>query len=87
MSAVDFTRHATDKFDVLKRRGFVVAVDQVEQAVLHPDKVIPQPGGRFIAQKRITEHHVLRVVYRQEGDTSVVITFYPGRRERYETPL
>lgn len=87
MSGVDYTRHARDKFEVLRRHGFVVTLDQVEDTVLHPAKVIPQQGGRFIAQKRITEHHVLRVVYRQEGDTRVVITFYPGRRERYETPL
>ena len=34
-----------------------------------------------------TELHVLRVVYRMEGDTPVVITFYPGRRERYESGI
>ena len=50
----------------------------------NPDKVISQPNGRFIAQKRITEQHVLRIVYREEGEKRVVITFYPGRRERYE---
>jgi len=26
----------------------------------------------------------LRVVYREEGDMRVVITLYPGRRQRYE---
>ena len=41
----------------------------------------------MIAQKRITERHVLRVIYRQEGENQVVITFYPGRRERYEAKL
>lgn len=87
MSSVDYTRHARDKFEVLRRHGFMVTLDQVAETVLHPEAVIPQPGGRFIAQKRITEHHVLRVVYRQEGDTRVVITFYPGRRDRYETAL
>jgi hypothetical protein len=48
---------------------------------------VPQTKGRMIAQKRITERHVLRVVYRQEGENQVVITFYPGRRERYESKL
>jgi len=61
-----------------------VTPGQVADTVLNPEKVIAQPGGRFIAQKRITERHVLRVVYREEGETRVVITFYPGRRERYE---
>jgi len=49
--------------------------------------IMPQAGSRYIAQKRITEDHVLRVVYRQEGEDLVVITFYPGRRERYENKI
>jgi hypothetical protein len=85
MRSTDYTRHARGKFAVLKRHGFEVTADQVEETVSKPDKVIPQPGGRFIAQKGITERLVLRVVYREEGETRVVITFYPGRRERYET--
>jgi hypothetical protein len=55
----------------------------VESAVASPDRLIPE-GGRLIAQARISDTHVLRVVYRQEGDERVVITFYPGRRTRYE---
>lgn len=51
---------------------------------MRPDRVIPQSEGRMIAQKRLTEKYVLRVIYRTEGDDVVVITFYPGRRERYE---
>ncbi len=85
MKSIDYTRHARTKFEILKRHGFEVSPDQVEETVGNPEKVIPQPGGRFIAQKGITERHVLRVVYRQEGETRMVITFYPGRRERYET--
>jgi len=84
MDRVNYTHHAREKFDVLKRHGFKVTPDQVEATVLIPEKVIPQSGRRFIAQRKITERHVLRVVYRQEGNIRVVITFYPGRRERYE---
>jgi hypothetical protein len=75
VSHVRLTQHAKDKFDVLKRHGFEVTPRQVEVE------------GRFIAQKGVTERHVLRVVYRQEGESRVVITFYPGRRERYEAEL
>ncbi len=84
MIGIEYTAHAQGKFEILKRHGFEVTPDQVEETVLSPDQVIPQPGGRFIAQKGITAQHVLRVVYREEGETRVVITFYPGRRERYE---
>jgi hypothetical protein len=79
MSDVEYTRHAREKFEI--------APAQVEETVLNPERVMPQPGGRFIAQKGITARHVLRVVYRLEGETRVVITFYPGRRERYEIQL
>lgn len=84
MSGIDYTHHARDKFETLRRYGFEVTPDQVEETVSNPEKVIPQSGGRFIAQKGITERHVLRVVYREEGKTRVVITFYPGRRKQYE---
>jgi len=87
MGAVLYTRHARDKFGILERHGFEVTLEQVEATVLQPEKTFPQAGGRRIAQKAITESHVLRVVYRMEGDTPVVITFYPGRRERYESGI
>lgn len=87
MSKIIYTSHAKDKFVLLKRYGFEITMAQVEETVQSPNKVIPQPGGRFIAQKIITDRHVLRVVYREESENRVVITFYPGRRERYETEL
>lgn len=87
MPGIIYTRHATEKFEVLKRHGFEVTREQVEETLAAPDLVIPQAKGRMIAQRRITDRHVLRVVYRQKGKDRVVITFYPGRRERYETEL
>ena len=87
MPGIVYSRHAEEKFEVLKRHGFKVTRQHVEETLTAPDTVIPQPKGRMIAQKRITERHVLRVIYRQEGENQVVITFYPGRRERYETKL
>jgi len=87
LPGIVYSRHAEEKFEVLKRHGFKVTRQQVEETLTAPDTVIPQPKGRMIAQKRITERHVLRVIYRQEGENQVVITFYPGRRERYETKL
>ena len=84
MSKVAFTRHAIVKFDILKRHGFEVSHAQVEETLLDPEKVISEKGNKFIAQKTITDRHVLRVVYRMEREAMIVITFYPGRRDRYE---
>lgn len=85
--AIRYTQHARYKFEVLERYGFPVTERQVTATLSTPDAVIAQPEGRYIAQKRITERHVLRVVYRREGEDMVVITFYPGRRERYESKV
>lgn len=82
--AIRYTQHARYKFDVLARHGFPVTEQQVTEALMRPDEVIPQSESKYIAQKRIGESHVLRVIYRREGEDLVVITFYPGRRERYE---
>ncbi len=84
MSNVVYTRHARVKFAILRRYGFEVRPDQVEDTVTNPERIISQSGGKYIAQKGITPQHVLRVVYREEGETYVVITFYPGRKDRYE---
>ena len=70
MAQVIYTRHAREKFEVLKRHGFQVTPRQVEQTVLTPDAVIPQPGGREIAQKQITEQHLLGVVFVESSNTA-----------------
>ena len=82
--AIRYTRHARYKFEILEQHGFPVTEQLVADTLATPDVVVEQSGGRYIAQKRITERHVLRVIYRWEGEDQVVITFYPGRRERYE---
>ena len=84
---VAYTRHARQKFEVLKRHGLEVTTAAVELTVVSPEKLEPYSEGRFIAQRGIDDRHVLRVVYREEGDTRVIITFYPGRRDRYESQL
>jgi mRNA-degrading endonuclease RelE of RelBE toxin-antitoxin system len=87
LAGVVYTRHAEEKFEVIKRHGFEVIRKQVEETLAAPDMVIPQAKGRMIAQRHIIKRHVSRLIYRQEGEDLVVITFYPGRRERYEVKL
>lgn len=38
----------------------------------------------LIAQRKFDKTHILRVVYKQEGDLIKIITFYPGRSTQYE---
>jgi hypothetical protein len=80
---VRFTQHAREKFEILARHNFVVTEAQVVEALTSPDKV-DTDREPMVAQKVFDEKHVLRVVFRVEGDDKVIITFYPGRRQRYE---
>jgi hypothetical protein len=84
---VVYGSHAEEKFEILRRHGFVVSKRQVSEALRRPDKVEEGFRGRKVAQRRISEKHVLRVVY-EEGEKQIgVVTFYPGRRSRYESSI
>lgn len=79
-----FGPHAEDKFELLARRGFPISKNKVLDCVQNPDKIEEGYKGRKVAQKTIDETHVVRVVYMEMADIKRIITFYPGRRERYE---
>ena len=87
MKAIRFGEHALRKFDDLRRYKVFVTPEQVEGVVRQPDRIEPGEKGRQIATARFTEHLVLRVVYRETEDAFEVVTFYPGRRSRYETTV
>jgi len=82
VSKVKFTRHAVEKFGVLKRYGFVVGERQVVDVVLNPAR-LERRDGQFFAVKLLDSKYGLRVVYEKRKGFLVVITFYPVRRERY----
>jgi len=77
--AIRFTRHAREKFETLARHKFAVTEAQMIDTLNSPDKIETGRNPQ-VAQKGFDEEHVLRVVFRVEGDDKVVITFYPGRR-------
>ena len=83
MKPIRFTRHALDKLSLMRRLGFDVDEENVVRAVETPEQVTPGDRGRFIAQTNLNAEHVLRVVY-EESEEITVVTLYPGRRERYE---
>ena len=76
--------HAKEKFSILRRHGFVVSRLQVRETVQKPEKTEAGYSGRKVAQRRITERHVLRVIYEEGPEEIRIVTFYPGRRSRYE---
>ena len=81
--AIRLSKHAIDKLDILARHGVQITESDVLAAIQTPDHVDDERYP-MIAQRRHGERHVLRVVFRRDGDDIVVITVYPGRRQRYE---
>ena len=55
--------HAEEKFELLRRHGFVVSKKQIRETLWKPDKIEEGFRGRKVAQRRISEKHVLRVIY------------------------
>lgn len=81
---VHFTKHALEKFGVLKSAGVIVSRVQVLHVLQKPDLIDYRRLPLLIAQGPFDSARVLRVVYRHEGETKVIITFYPGRKSQYE---
>lgn len=79
-----FTKHAQNKFDILKKHNFPISEEQVLTAVDAPDLIDFSRLPLFIAQIKIDNEHVLRVVYKKERGIIKIITFYPGRTKQYE---
>jgi hypothetical protein len=80
-----YTKHASvDKFNVLKKHKFIVNKSFIERTIKDPDHEDNQSDKpEIIASKEIDQKHVLRVVYKQEGDIITIITFYPAEKGRY----
>lgn len=79
-----FTKHAENKFEILKRHKFLISKKQVIKTLDYPDLIDKSRSPLLIAQRKIDLNYVLRVVYKQEFGVIKVITFYPGRRKQYE---
>ena len=73
-SRVRFTKHATEKFNMLKPYGFEIEEKQVIETVLQPER-LDESGNQFLATKVLSRRHALRVIYESRKDFLVVITF------------
>ena len=72
------------KFESLRAQGVDIRQELVLERVQIPDSVFPGYQGRRIAQARLDEERVIRVVYEDTSTGTLIVTFYPGRRARYE---
>ena len=79
-----FTKHAENKFAILRRHKFLISKNQVTKTIEKPDLIDKSRYPLLIAQLKIDNNYVLRVVYKKEFGAIKIITFYPGRRKQYE---
>ena len=84
MKEIRFSEHAQLKIEVLASHGIAIEPNFAIETVRSPDKREIAGEDKLIAQKRLDEKLVLRVVYREFNAFILIITLYPGRRSRYE---
>jgi hypothetical protein len=75
-----FTKHATEKFALLRTFGFALSQDQVTDTITAPDKM-EKKGQQTISTKVLDGKFALRVVHEERKGIIVVITFYPVKRK------
>lgn len=72
------------KIEVLASHDVTIDPNFVIETVRSPDCLEAKEEGKQLAQKRLGENLVLRVIYREFSTFILIITLYPGRRDRYE---
>ncbi len=65
-----FTRHAYQKFELLKKYGFNVSEAAVREAVVSPN-LVDRRGDQLLALKPIDHEYTIRVVYKIVNDNIV----------------
>ena len=82
---IEYSAHSLSKIEILKNHGINISKELIKNTIKFPDKVETGYNDRLIAQKIIDDFHVIMVVYEnKENNNIIVITVYPGRRDRYE---
>ena len=80
---IKFTKHALEKFEVLRNHGIELIPEQIEYIVKRPVAVDHSRLPQEILVGELDKEHLLRVVTERENETVKVITFYPARKRKY----
>jgi len=79
-----YTKHAHKKFKDLAELKIYISRSKIDRIIKKPD-IIDDVSDfpNKIATGMLDKTHVLRIVYREEDGKIVIVTFYPGKKERY----
>ena len=81
---IRFTKHAKEKFAILRKHKVFIPKWLVLETVTNPDLIDQSRTPIKIAQKSLDSWRVLRVVYKERKNIKIIITFYPGKKIQYE---
>jgi hypothetical protein len=84
MKEIRFSQHSEIKLNILNSSGILIDSEFVRETIQFPERLETKEGNKRIAQKKLNDNLVLRVVYRDFSSFILVITLYPGRKTRYE---
>ena len=84
MKEVRFSKHALERLEEIQAEGLPVTKQLVIQAIFEPDSLEIMTEDKRLAQKQISDHLLIRVVYRDFEAFILTITVHPGTRSRYE---
>jgi hypothetical protein len=79
---IRFTKHAREKFELLKKYGFEISEATVEKTVAKPH-LADRRDDQVLVLKPLDREYAVRVVYKTVNDNIVVLTFYPVKRKRF----
>ena len=77
-----YTKHAQKKFSDLRLFGIFLTKPKIQSTIKMP-KYKSSDNGNLIVSASLDKDHNLRVVYYQERDVIIVITFYIYKKGRY----
>lgn len=84
---IQFTKHALDKFKVLRSLGWPLTQKQVKQTISKPTWRGNSRFGQETTMILLDKTHILRVIFNRENDIITVVTFHIARRGKYESTL
>lgn len=84
---INFTRHAEEKFAVLKLLGWNISKTKVKRTLATPRWRGASRFGQETAMSLLDKTHILRVIFNRENDKITVITCHPARRGKYESTI
>ena len=82
-----FTKHALEKFVVLKRLGWNITRVKIKQTIKKPKWEGTSRFGQETVMSLADDKHILRVIINRADGIITVVTFHIARRGTYESTL